>query len=211
MVRREAALLYFPQRQPTEYCQGQIIFDEEHRSKGLYLIVQGRVKVALARENGTQTVIDILGENDLFGHSALLRKPEHKERATTLERTELVSYTRREVERLIKARPRLGIALIQELAERCLGYSERVQMMAYNNTPERLALTLIRLAERMGTRTGDGSMRIPPLTQQVLAEFIGTRREFVVAQMSRLRRLGLLRYSRKGIEIFSEALSEHLR
>ena len=56
----------------------------------------------------------------------------------------------------------------------------------------------------MGTRTEDGCINIPPLTHQVLAEYVGTTREIITFQMNHFRQKGLLRYSRKGIQIYDE-------
>jgi CRP-like cAMP-binding protein len=63
----------------------------------------------------------------------------------------------------------------------------------------------------LGTRQRDGAVSIPPLTHQVFSEYIGTSREIVTDNMNELRRLGFLRYSRKAIEIYPEALTQHLR
>ena len=54
-------------------------------------------------------------------------------------------------------------------------------------------------------------MHIPPLTHQVLSEYVGTSREIVTFQMNHLRQLGLLSYSRKGVSLHTEALLEYLR
>lgn len=54
-------------------------------------------------------------------------------------------------------------------------------------------------------------MHVPPLTHQLIAEYVGTSREIVTFQMNHLRQLGYIRYSRKGIEVYLQALKEHLR
>ena len=70
--------------------------------------------------------------------------------------------------------------------------------------------SLLRFVDRLGTRTEDGSTKIPPLTHQVISEYVGTSREIVTFQMNYLRQKGLLRYSRKGIQVYSDAMREHL-
>jgi hypothetical protein len=54
-------------------------------------------------------------------------------------------------------------------------------------------------------------MKIPPLTHHVISEYVGTSREIVTFQMNQLRQKGYLRYSRKGIQVYSDALREHLQ
>jgi CRP-like cAMP-binding protein len=69
---------------------------------------------------------------------------------------------------------------------------------------------LLRFAERLGSPGDDGSVRIPPLTHQVISEYVGTSREIVTFQMNYLRQKGLLRYSRKGIQVHMDSLREYL-
>jgi CRP-like cAMP-binding protein len=208
--QQEDALAYLPRRGVVEYRRHQIIYDEQHPVGGLSLIVEGRVKITTTIEDGTQTVIAILRAGDFFGEMALLGShTTHSEQATALERSVLMSWPAAEVEAQIERQPKLGVALMQILVRRCLDLQERLQSLALDKTPERVAKGLIQFA-RLGTRLPDGAVSIPPLTHQVFSEYIGTSREIVTFQMNQFRRQGLLRYSRKAIQIYPEALAEHL-
>jgi len=207
----EDALMYLPRKGVTDYRKGQIIFDEHQPSKGLHLVVQGRVKVTMALDDGTQTVVDIFTTDDFFGESALLGSAHHAERAMALDNVTLMSWSGQEIEEQVERQPRLGIALVQMLVKRGLDYEERLQSFALDKTPERVIRALLRFAERLGTRMEDGSIKIPPLTHQVISEYVGTSREIVTFQMNHLRQKGFLRYSRKGIQVYADALREHLQ
>jgi CRP-like cAMP-binding protein len=207
----EDALMYLPRKGVTDFRKGQIIFDEHQPSKGLHLVVQGRVKVTIPLDDGTQTVVDIFTTDDFFGESSLLGASQYSERALALDNVTLMSWTNAEIEEQVERQPRLGIALLQMLVKRGLDYEERLQSFALDKTPERVVRSLLRFAERLGTRTEDGSVKIPPLTHQVISEYVGTSREIVTFQMNHLRQKGLLRYSRKGIQVYMDALREHLQ
>ena len=207
---REDALAYLPRKGIIQYQQHQIIYDEHHPSSGLSLIIEGRVKVTTAMGNRAETVVGILGADQFFGERALLGNNPHRERAAAMEKTALMSWSAAEVETLIERQPRLGLALMQILVERCLEFGERLQVFAYERATDRLAWGLIRFT-RSGTPQPDGAVSIPPLTHQVLSEYIGTSREVVSASMSEFRHRGFVRYSRKAIVIYPEALAEHLR
>jgi CRP-like cAMP-binding protein len=207
----EDALIYLPRKGVVEYRRGQTIYDDQHPAVGLYLVVQGRVKVSITMEDGSQTVTGVYCGDDFFGECSLLRKTERQERATALENTTLMLWTTAEIEDQIEHQPKLGMALIQILVERCLDFEERLQSMALDKTPQRVALSMLSFAERLGTEGADGVVRIPPFTHQLLSEYIGTSREIVTFQMNNLRNQGFLRYSRKSIEIYTQALAEHLR
>ncbi len=207
----EDALMYLPRKGVTDYRKGQTIFDENQPSRGLHLVVQGRVKVSIPLDNGTQTVVDIFTTDDFFGESSLLGSAQYSERACALDNVTLMSWTSGEIEEQVEKQPKLGIALLQMLVKRSLDYEERLQSFALDKTPERVVRALLRFAERLGTRTEDGSVKVPPLTHQVISEYVGTSREIVTFQMNYLRQKGLLRYSRKGIQVYVDALREHLQ
>lgn len=206
----EDALMYLPRKGVSDFSRGDVIFDENNPSKALHLVVQGRVKVTIPVEDGGQTVVDIFNTDDFFGESSLLGDHPVPERAVALDNVTLMSWTRAEIEEQIEKQPRLGIALMQMLVKRGLDYEERLQSFALDKTPERIVRALLRFAEHLGTPAEDGSLRIPPLTHQAISEYVGTSREIVTFQMNHLRQNGFLRYSRRGIQVYTEALREHL-
>lgn len=207
----EDALMYLPRKSVVDFRRGQVIFDESQPSRGLYLVVQGRVKVCVPLNDGCQTVIDIFTTDDFFGESSLVGATHGHERAFALDNCTLMTWTPAEIEDQVTKQPRLGIALVQMLVKRSMDYEERLQSFALDKTPERVIRTLLRFAERLGTRVEDGSVRIPPLTHQVISEYVGTSREIVTFQMNHLRQRGYLRYSRKSIQVYADALRAYLR
>src|SRR5689334_16037743 len=111
----EDALVYLPRKGVVEYRRGQVIYDEDHPSAGLYLVVHGRVKVSIIVDDGSQTVTGIYSRDDFFGECALLGATQHQERATALETTALMHWTCEEIEQQVERQPKLGMALIQTL------------------------------------------------------------------------------------------------
>jgi CRP-like cAMP-binding protein len=202
----EDALMYLPRKGVTAYFKGTIIFDEANPSESLHLVVQGRVKFATPPENGRQTIVDIFNTDDFFGESCLLSSARHAEVATALDNVTLMSWEAAEIEDYVERQPRLGIALMQMLVKRTLDYEERIQRFALDRTPDRLIGALLHFAGRLGAQGDDGLVRIPPLTHQLISEYVGTSREIVTFQLSRFRRKGLLRYSRQGIDVDEDAL-----
>jgi CRP-like cAMP-binding protein len=208
---REDVLAFLPRKDILEYQRNQTVYDEQNPTSGLSLIIEGRVKVTTTIEDGTAAVVGIFGAEEFFGELVLIgRHDSHRERATAMENTTLMSWSAEEIEAQIASQPKLGLALIQILVGRCLDLEERLQSLAFDKTLERVAWGLIRFT-KLGTRQRDGSVSIPPLTHQFLSEYLGTSREMVTSNMNELRRLGFLRYSRKAIEIYPEALTQHLR
>jgi CRP-like cAMP-binding protein len=209
--KMEDALMYLPRKGVSEYSKGETIFDENNPSRSLHLVVQGRVKFATPLDNGAQTVVDIFTTDDFFGESSLLGAAPRIERASALDKVTLMSWDSTEIEEQVQRQPRLGIALMQMLVKRTLDYEERIQSFALDKTPERIAASLLRFAGRLGMQNDEGWMRIPPLTHQLISEYVGTSREIVTFQLNHLRQRGYLRYSRQGIQVSMDALRNHLR
>ncbi|HWQ54619.1 MAG TPA: Crp/Fnr family transcriptional regulator [Bryobacteraceae bacterium] len=208
---REDALAYLPRKEMIRYRRGHVIYDQSKPSGGIYLVIQGRVKVCATLDDGTQAALGIFGRDDFFGETGLLGIPSHPERATTLEEAAVMMWSRTEIEEQVEEHPRLGLALVQMAVARCLELETRLEALANDKTPARVARALAEFAERQGAPAEDGSVHVAPLTHQLIAEYVGTSREIVTYQMNLLRQMGYIRYSRRGIEVYLQALKEHLR
>lgn len=206
----EDPLTYLPRKPVQEFGKGRVIYGPEQPTDSLYVVILGRVKIAVTGDDGCQTISRIICSEGLFGESALVQPGRRTESAIALDNATLMAWTAAEIEQQIDREPHLGVALAQYLVEQCLELQDRIESMAVYKTPERVMLALVQLAGALGTPTPDGATRVASLTHQTIAEFVGTSREIVTFQMNRLRRLGLLRYSRRFIDIYPEAVREAL-
>jgi CRP/FNR family transcriptional regulator, cyclic AMP receptor protein len=207
----EDPLTYLPRKAVQEFAKNRAIYDDHNPATSLYLVILGRVKIGTTANDGGQTVGRIVRREGLFGESSLIGPVNRSESAIALDSVTLMSWTRSEIEQQVEREPRLGIALWQSLVRQCLDLQDRIESMAVHKTPERVMLALLQLSADLGTPTPDGSLRVASLTHHTISEFVGTSREIVTFQMNRLRRMGLVRYSRKHIDIYAQALRETLR
>jgi CRP/FNR family transcriptional regulator, cyclic AMP receptor protein len=207
----EDPLAHLPCSAVVRYKKGRSIYDEEQSSAGLYLIIDGRVKVCRISEDGHQVMLDIYRADDFFGESALLGLSNAAERATALENTEAMMWTTAELEAIAAKRPRLAVAVWQILAQRSIEFAQRIESFSRDNVSHRLARSLIRLSERLGTADEGGALQMAALTHELLAQYVGTSREIVTHYMNQFRRQGYLRYSRKGISLNRDAFRDWLR
>jgi CRP-like cAMP-binding protein len=207
----EDPLTYLPRKTIKEFPRRHIIYDPQQPCDVLYLVMLGRVKVASTGDDGFLTVSRIVCAEGLFGESALIGAEARSESAVTLDDCNVMCWTRSEIEQQIEREPRLGIALSQFLVRQCIELQDRIEGMAVHKTPERVMLALLQLAGSVGTPMDDGSVRIDSLTHHTISEYVGTSREIVTFQMNRLRRIGLLLYTRKYIDIYTEGIKQTLR
>jgi CRP/FNR family transcriptional regulator, cyclic AMP receptor protein len=195
----EDVLSLLTAKSTEKYPRGQIIYSAFQPSKYLHLMIDGRVKVAHHPRERRPVLIDVYGPDEFFGECALLNMEQSSEEATALENTELMKWTRSEIEDLIGSRPQLGVALLQAMTRRAIDFSVRMVNTLGEKTGERILHSLVRLSERLGAPGVADSVRMAPLSHQLLAQYTGTSREIVTQHMNRFRRQGLLQYSRKEI------------
>jgi len=207
----EDPLAHLPCSSILEYRRGQVIYDQDQPSTSIYLVIDGKVKVCRMADDGRQVVVDIYQADEFFGESAFLSASTRDEQALALEGTKVMTWTTAEIEDLVTHRPRLAIALLQILVQRSIEFGNRIESFSVDNIARRLARTLIRFSERLGQGADDGSVQMMPFTHELLSQYVGTSREIVTHYMNQFRRQGYLRYSRKGIMLYRDALRDWLR
>ena len=204
-------LTYLPRKPLQEFAKGRVIYDHQKPNDHLYVVILGRVKVVSTGDDGGQTVGRIVCADGLFGEACLVGAVPGSESAVALDSATVMAWTRAEIEQQIDREPRLGVALSQYMVHQCVELQERIESMAVHKTPARVLLALVQLTQDLGVPAADGSVRLASLTHHTLSEYVGTSREIVTFQMNRLRRMGVLRYTRKFIDVYPQALEEALK
>jgi CRP-like cAMP-binding protein len=207
----EDPLTYLPRKPVQEFAKRRVIYDAQQPSDHLYVVILGRVKITNVGDDGSRMVARIICSEGLFGEGCLVGANRKSESAVALDNVTLMSWSTNEIENHIEREPHLGLALSQYLVRQCLELQDRIESMAVYKTPERVMLALIQLADSLGTPMADSAVRVPALTHHTIAEFVGTSREIVTFQLNRLRRMGMLRYSRKHMDIYVGAIQDALR
>ena len=207
----EDPLAHLPCSTIVEYRKGQTIYNQDQPSTSLYLVIEGKVKVVRLADDGHQVVIDIYQPDEFFGESAFLSLPHRSEQATVLEDAKLMAWGTQEIEEIVMKRPRLAVALLQIQVQRTLDMTQRIESFSADNISRRLARSLIRFSERLGTLESDGSVHMSAFTHELLSQYVGTSREIVTHYMNQFRRMGYLQYSRRGIVMYRDAMHQWLR
>ena len=207
----EDPLAHLPCSNILEYRKGQVIYNQDQPSTNIYLVIDGKVKVCRMADEGSQVVVDIYQTDEFLGESAFLNSPARDEQALALENTKVMTWTTAEIEDIVMRRPRLAVALLQIMVQRSIEFGHRIESFSVDNIARRLARTLIRFSERLGQSLEDGSIQMMPFTHELLSQYVGTSREIVTHYMNQFRRQGYLRYSRKSILLYRDAMKDWLR
>jgi CRP-like cAMP-binding protein len=169
------------------------------------------VKIVNHADDGDLTTARIVPTEGLFGERCLVGASAPRESAIALDNVTVMAWSRDDIERYIGEEPRLGIALAQFMVRQCVSLQDRIESMAMHKTRDRVMLALLQLGRELGSSTPDGAMRVGNLTHHTIAEFVGTSREIVSVQMNRLRRLGLIGYSRRHLDIYVTDLRDYIQ
>src|SRR5450432_4862023 len=108
----EDPLAHLPCSTIVEYRKGQMIYNQDQPSTSIYLVIDGKVKVARLADDGHQVVVDLYQPDEFFGESAFLSLPHRSEQATALEDVKLMAWSTQEIEEIVMKRPRLAVALL---------------------------------------------------------------------------------------------------
>lgn len=205
--RLEDVLAFLPVSNTKEYSKGQVIYSPDAPSQNIHLVLSGNVEISQIAGNGREFLLEIIRPDELFGESAFLDYSRRCDQATALEKTSVMTWSISEVEGLVMKQPRLAVALIQVLAQRNIEFTRRIDSFSTESIERRLARTLVRFSERLGTLQEDGSSKMMPLTHELLARYVGTSREIITRYMNLFRRQGYVRYSRQAIVLYRDAMN----
>ena len=206
----EDPLSHLPCSTILGFRKKQVIFTQGEPSASIYLVISGKVKVSRLGEGVSEAVLDIYQADEFFGESALIGAP-HSETAVALDETQVMSWTASELERIAAERPKLAIALLQLVVQRSAEFGSRIESFATETIQRRLARALIRFSDRFGHGTGDGAVQMMPLTHELLSMYLGTSREIATHFLNQFRRGGYVRYSRREMVVYADALKQWLK
>jgi len=206
----EDPLALLPRTPLRRYGKNQVIYGPQERVEALYLIVDGRVKISRPR-NGWEVVLAFLQKDDFLGEAVFSGSPHQGEQATALADTSLMVWPIGELKRLMLRTPALGPALLRYLAQKLSESNARIESLCLDPLKRRLVAALLDMGQRLGQPGNDPFVHLLPVTHEQLACYLGTSRELVTQYMNLLRREGLLRYSRRGLDLNLPALQGYLQ
>lgn len=177
-------------------------------STGLFYVHSGIARIFRRGPDGERFHVDFCAAGDLFGASCLYPNPPHEQAIAHSECT-VYFWPSATLPGLIEQRPDLSRALLGIALEENARLFDRVIRAETLPVRERLRATLLDLAERLGSKTADGSVaKIQPgITHHVLASMIGTSREMTTFCMNLFRRERLISFNRQALTIYTEQLA----
>jgi CRP/FNR family cyclic AMP-dependent transcriptional regulator len=180
-------------RRVATYPKGKVVFSQGQPSDAVMYIQKGGIKISVLSRTGKEAVVAMLGPGDFFGEGALTGQPIRIGTATATATTAVLVIEKGAMLQLLRDEPAFSERFISYMLERNLRVEADLVDHLFNSSEKRLARTLLLLA-RYGRQDG-ADRRIPKISQETLAEMIGTTRSRVNFFMNKFRDLGFIDYN----------------
>ncbi|KPU46084.1 cAMP receptor protein [Oxobacter pfennigii] len=170
------------------YKKGKIIFMEGEPGYAFYYVISGKVKIYNTASDGREHIIHIFGDGNVFGEVTILNNIAYPATAEVLEDSRIGMIKNDELELLMKEDGSLAFELIKVLCRRLHMASIEIRNLAFKDTLQRTAISLLKLSQSHGVKTSRGIELNIDITRQELADVAGTTRESVTRALSKLKK-----------------------
>jgi CRP/FNR family cyclic AMP-dependent transcriptional regulator len=180
-------------RRVVEFRRAAAIFSQGEPAKNVMYIQKGGVKLSVVSASGKEAVVAVLGPGDFFGEGCLAGQPVRMASATAITHSNVMVIQKSEMIRVLHAEHDFSDRFLTHMLARNIRVEEDLVDQLFNSSEKRLARTLLLLA-RFGK--DDRPQRVlPKISQETLAEIVGTTRSRVNFFMNRFRKMGFIKYN----------------
>ena len=191
--------------------RGQVLFREGEPATALYLTESGRIKLTQLTTDGQEVIMRYLAPGDAFAAVALFDRSTYPVTARATERTRLRAWSREILPGLVRDHPRFEANLLRIVSSHTREALSRLRELATETAAQRLARTLLRLGQQIGTpdpagppnpdNSPDGAILIERINQQDLAEVAGTSVYTVSRTLAEWQERGIVEAGRQRLRI----------
>ena len=184
--------------------KNQVIFSQGEPADAVFYIQKGKVKISVVSQQGKEAVVALLGIDDFFGEACLAGQVRRMSTAATMTESVIVRLDKAAIVRVIREQPAFSEMFISHLLSRAIRVEADLVDQLFNSSEKRLARLLLLLAN-FG-KEGKPEPVIAKISQETLAEMVGTTRARVSFFMNKFRKLGFIDYN-GGIQVHSSLLN----
>jgi len=175
------------------YKKNEVIFSQGDRCDCVFYIHHGDCKVSVISERGKEAVVALHGKGDFFGEGCLTGQPLRLATATAMNDVEVMRFENAAIQRVLHEEPEFAELFISHLLSRNARVEADLVDQLFNSSEKRLARMLLLMAN-FG-KEGKPETVIAKISQETLAEMIGTTRSRVSSFMNKFRKLGFIEYN----------------
>ncbi|MCU1381584.1 MAG: crp 3 [Acidobacteria bacterium] len=191
-------------RKAVEFGRGEVIYTQGDACETVMYIRTGGVKLSVLSKTGREAVVAMLRPGDFFGEGCLAGQPVRMGSATSVTSSTILFVKKQSMVQLLHRQRALSDRFISHMLARNIRIEEDLVDQLFNSSEKRLARSLLLLA-RYGKH--DNAVRdVPPISQETLAEMVGTTRSRVNFFMKKFERLGFITY-KDGLKVNNSLLT----
>ena len=191
-------------RARTDYKKNRVVFSQGAPAEAIFYVHKGKIKLKVVSKEGKEAVVAIFGAGEFFGEGCLAGQPLRLASATTMLECSIMRFEKAGLIRLLHEQPTFSDLFLRHLLSRTIRLEEDLVDQHFLSSEKRLARVLLLLAN-FG-KEGAPEPVIPKISQETLAEIVGTTRSRVSFFMNRFRKRGFIEYG-GGLEIHSSLLN----
>jgi CRP/FNR family transcriptional regulator, cyclic AMP receptor protein len=188
----------------VEFARGETIFTQGDPCDDVLYIQSGGVKLSVLSKTGREAVVAMLGPGDFFGEGALAGQPLRMGSAAAITQSSILLVDKKKMVRLLHSQHAMSDRFISHMLSRNIRIEEDLIDQLFNSSEKRLARTLLLLA-RYG-KQDKPAHKVPKISQETLAEMVGTTRSRVNFFMNKFQRLGFIDY-KDGLKVNNALLT----
>jgi CRP/FNR family transcriptional regulator, cyclic AMP receptor protein len=188
----------------SKYAKHQVVFSQGDSSDAVFYIQKGKVKLTVVSAQGKEAVVAVLGSDSFLGQGCLVGQPRCIATATTMSECEIMRLGKPTILDVLRKEPAFSEMFVSHILARTIRVEEDLVDQLFNSSERRLARALLLLAN-FG-KEGPPEPVIAKVSQETLAEMIGTTRSRVSFFMNKFRRLGYISYN-SHFEVHSSLLN----
>ncbi len=192
-------------RRPTRCKAGTVLFIEGERAGRVLVVLCGHVKIFSTSTEGREIVLAVRGPGEVLGELSSIDGAPRSASGAAMDEVELLSIPSDDFHALLSERPGIAATLLTTLVARLRDADRKRVEFGSQDTRTRLALRLLELTTSDGVTEGSQVRITLPLTQQELADWVGSSREAVTKALGSLRSRGLIETHRRKIVILDPA------
>ena len=183
------------------FAAGQVLFHEGDPCKGLHIISQGQVRIFKASASGREQVLAVNVAGESVAEIPVFDDGPYPASGIAIEETEIAFISRKEFHEYCLAHPKVALKLLAVIGARLRRLVGIIEELSFTTTRQRLVSVLVRLAQSDGCKTARGIEVLLPGSNQEMANQLGTVREVISRNLTRLQAEGLLEVDARQIVI----------
>jgi len=181
--------------------EGEFLFFQEDPADKIYVLLEGRIKLAQVTPEGQQVILRYITAGEAFAVVAVLSGMKYPVTAQATDPSKLLYWDHERMHELMAACPRLTLNALGIMGSRVREFQDRIRELSTERVERRIARTLLRLARQAGEKTPEGVLINLSLTRQDLAELSGTTLFTVSRTLSQWEGRGLIETGRERVLI----------